>query len=69
VKRKEGRDYLSLEDCVASKLENGAVRLGNMSESFVLSAKEFKQLVAFMAKNEPSDTQKPAPDGIKCSLD
>lgn len=47
MKQKEGRDYISLNDCVVV-LEDGVVRLSGTGETFRLSLAEFNNMVKFV---------------------
>jgi hypothetical protein len=50
MKTKEGRDFITFEDCVVAIATDGTVVLSNMVETFKLSKEEFNKLVAFVAK-------------------
>ena len=55
---KEGRDFISLEECVCSVNFDGSIKLSSIDTTFTLSKKEFEKLVSFAKQKLAQQSQK-----------
>lgn len=57
MKTKEGRDYIETENHVVS-FRDGMIRISDAGATFEITEKDFKKIVAFIAKKQKEDKTK-----------